>query len=215
MKELRRPRQLSLQTVQLNSLRTPGQSVLTGPQPEESEAVPTDDDAQLPEIWRAQLPETQPEPGSEADYHYIGKSMAVLTASYKSLRDEESKKQMIKASVALYEGLNPQNALEAALGATCVALTNSALGSFARGTDLPPECSAYKETEVRLGIRAAHALAELAKTLESIRGKRGNVQVGTVNVEAGGQAIVGTVETGVRADSDIGQSAPAKKKSPT
>ena len=52
---------------------------------------------------------------------------------------------------------------------------------------------------LRYGIKGAATLADLIKLYDSRRGKGGQtVTVGKVNVEAGGQAIVGNVETGDR-----------------
>lgn len=54
-------------------------------------------------------------------------------------------------------------------------------------------------------MKGANVVIQLVDALQRVRGNgRGNVSVGNVSVEAGGQAIVGTVQTGQRGRDDNG-----------
>ena len=77
-----------------------------------------------------------------------------------------------------------------------VGLFNASLVSISDGTrqNTPPQ---VRDINLRHGIKAATAVAELLKTLHDMRGgSQKSVSVGNVNVEAGGQAIVGNLKSG-------------------
>ena len=77
-----------------------------------------------------------------------------------------------------------------------VALSNATMNCFDRANW---GFERSRELNLRYGIKGAATFAGLAKLYDSRRGQGGQtVTVGKVNVEAGGQAIVGNVNSGDR-----------------
>ena len=215
MKELRRPRQSSLQTVQLNSLRTPGQSVLTGPQPEESEAVPTD--AQLPEALEAPVsekgaPPSQKQVSERPVYDTLMYDLIVKSTPW-TLRDlRPFDYDRGRASAKVYNTLRPQTALDAIACALLTALSNAVHDNLGRaGGNGVRE---VRDMELRNAFKGALVAEKLIGRIESLRSKHpGTVQVDNVRIEAGGMAILGHVETGAReSDSSTDQPVAPEKK---
>jgi hypothetical protein len=107
-------------------------------------------------------------------------------------------------SCALYRGIEPKNTIEAMMATLAVGLFNASLGCIADGTrqNTPPH---VRDLNLKHGIKAATAVADLLKTLHGMRGgSQKSVSVDEVNVEAGGQAIIGDVESGRQRRSDGG-----------
>jgi hypothetical protein len=76
-------------------------------------------------------------------------------------------------------------------------LTKANLDSLSQAALSPALYPQLRDLNLRHGIKAAAVAAELVKALDNRgRDKSEKVTVGKVNVEAGGQAIVGNVETG-------------------
>jgi hypothetical protein len=99
-----------------------------------------------------------------------------------------------ESSVRLFNELAPRNAVEGMLATLAVAAFNASLGAIADGSrqDIPPH---IRDLDLRRGLRGASIAANLITTYRDMRsGGRKSVSVGKVNVEAGGQAIVGHVE---------------------
>jgi hypothetical protein len=108
--------------------------------------------------------------------------------------DNERERQMMECSLALYAAIDPKDALESILARLAVAVTNASMDSFTRAalSGCWPEA---RDLNLRYGIKGAAAAAELVKALDQHRGRdRQSVTVGQVNVQKGGQAIVGNVE---------------------
>ena len=96
----------------------------------------------------------------------------------------------------LYRGLNPENTTEAMFATLAVGIFNSSLTAIAdgirQGTPLQ-----VRDINLRLGLKGATVAADLLKAFNELRnGSQKRVSVGAVNVEAGGQAIVGNVQSG-------------------
>ena len=98
-------------------------------------------------------------------------------------------------SYKLYQGLNPKNTHEAIIAAVKVALLNASLGCLAdaRREGTPPD---VRDMYLKHGINAATRLADLMERFGTKESGSRNIRVGNVNVEAGGQAIVGHVQAG-------------------
>jgi len=104
--------------------------------------------------------------------------------------------KLMDGAVALYLSLKPHDPVESILARLIVAGTNASLDCLARATKCDDSVRA-RETNLRHGLKGTMYVDSLIKSLETHRGKgRSNVTVGQVKVEAGGQAIVGNVETG-------------------
>jgi hypothetical protein len=94
--------------------------------------------------------------------------------------------------VALYRALEPDDPISSVLGRVFVATNNSVMSAYAR-IKYYGNAQAM-EINLRHAERGAKLLIALAEALTN-RGRSKNITVGSVTVEAGGQAFVGTVET--------------------
>ena len=102
-----------------------------------------------------------------------------------------------RATCDLYERLAPRDAHESILSLLAVSVTNASLDCLALAACVPPDNVPVRELNLRYGLKAATVAADLIKALEDRhREKSDKVSVGTVNVESGGQAIVGNVKSG-------------------
>jgi len=109
---------------------------------------------------------------------------------------KEAAKSAKDGAVALYIGLNPQDAIESIRCRLIVGGTNASMGCFVQAA-LCDQSPRARELNLRLGFQGSKVVDDLIKSLESGRGQgRAKVTVGNVNVEAGGQAIVGNIEPG-------------------
>ena len=82
------------------------------------------------------------------------------------------------------------------LATLAVGLFNSSLTAIAEGSR-PQAPLQVRDVNLRHGTRGAIATAELLQRLNRLQnGAEKAVQVGAVNVEAGGQAVVGNVALG-------------------
>jgi hypothetical protein len=101
------------------------------------------------------------------------------------------RQQLMDDAVLLYTEAAPQDAQESSLMRFIVAATNTGMECFARAASENASPLA-RETDLKLGIKVSLAVAELVKVLDNHRGQRlRNINVGQVNVQSGGQAVVG------------------------
>ena len=123
-------------------------------------------------------------------------------------------KRLGRGSISLYRALQPQNAQESIICSLFVGLHNASQTSLMRGISAP--LCQVREIDLKNGVKAALAALDLSKHLVTLRSGKplGTVQVGTVNIEAGAQAIVGHVETRVQEsdDNDSDRAVPVVKK---
>jgi hypothetical protein len=102
----------------------------------------------------------------------------------------------VDGSLALYLGLQPQNALQSILSTLIVNVSNATNECLFLAAKIPPSELQHRDINLRHAFRGAAEVTKLVDALERVRGNRqGNVNVGNVNVEPGGQAIVGTVQS--------------------
>lgn len=111
---------------------------------------------------------------------------------------EETKRTRILRAVELYESLKPTDGAEGMLAMQMVGTNDAALECLKRAA-LPNQTFAGRD----MALKHAHKLMTLyTKQLETLNKHRGKgqqkVTVEHVNVHAGGQAIVGSVEAGQR-----------------
>ena len=98
-------------------------------------------------------------------------------------------------SCELFEDLKPRNAIEAMIAAHAVGVFNASLALIAEGMTRETPFK-VRHSAIRHGFNGASVNVGLLKTLHHMqKGPDANVTVGSVNVKAGGQAIVGHVET--------------------
>ena len=106
------------------------------------------------------------------------------------------REQQIKAAIAMLEGIKPQGEIEGLLAAQMVA-THSAAMECLRRTMLPGQTFAARDQNLKHAAKLLAIYTRQVEVLDKHRGKgQQKVTVEYVNVEPGGQAIVGHVETG-------------------
>jgi hypothetical protein len=147
------------------------------------------------------LPAHQP-PGK---YHALALTHSFLTAPYQYIENDALRDPSVKGSIELYKGLQPNSALESVLASLIVGVSNASQDCLSQAARVAPEHVQHRDVNLRHALKGATVVTQLVEALERVRGNRsGNVSVGSVNVESGGQAIVGNLEAGQRGkDSDL------------
>jgi hypothetical protein len=123
------------------------------------------------------------------------KEIGELLFFHKDCSDDENHLQLVRA-LELYESLEPADGAEGMLAAQMVGAHFAALECLRRAA-IPDQSFASRD----IALRHAHKLMSLyTQQLAALNKHRGKgqqkVTVEYVNVESGGQAIVGAVETG-------------------
>jgi hypothetical protein len=91
----------------------------------------------------------------------------------------------------LYLELDPKNTIQAMIATLAITMFNTSATCLADGNlrNVPPQ---VRHINVRHGIDAGKVAAALLEKFQEMRdGSQNSLKVGRVNVEAGGQAIVG------------------------
>lgn len=123
----------------------------------------------------------------------------VLTAPYQYVKDDQVRGPSVDGSADLYMGLKPKNALESILGSLIISVSNATNDCLSQAARVPPTQIQLRDVNLRHALKGATVVTQLVDALERLRGNHpGNVTVGNVKVESGGQAIVGTVQSGRR-----------------
>ena len=142
------------------------------------------------------------QPMSVADpgrYHALGLTHCGLTAPYQYMKNNELSGRSGDGSLELYAGLEPKNALQSILASLIVGVSNATHDCLSLAARIPPQELQHRDVNLRHAFKGAAVVTQLADAFERVRGNRpGNLNVGKVNVESGGQAIVGTVQSGRR-----------------
>ena len=129
-------------------------------------------------------------------YQFLGLAHCALTSPYRYLQDDEWHREIRNGSLELYQGLEPKSALESVLASLIVDVSNATHDCLSLAARVQPDALQHRAINLRHAFKGATVVTQLVDTLERLRGNRpGNVSVGEVNVESGGQAIVGTVQT--------------------
>ncbi len=123
-------------------------------------------------------------------------------------KSEEEKLRLLVRAVELFESLAPREGAEGMLALQMVGTHHAALECLRRAM-IPGQLLPALEHNLRMAEKMMLLFAKQLETLNRHRGKgQQKVTVEHVNVEAGGQAIVGSVETGRHATAK-----PQKRKS--
>jgi hypothetical protein len=110
--------------------------------------------------------------------------------------DQEEKRIRINAAVDVLQEIKPQDAVEGMLAVQMVALHNAALECLRRAA-LPNQTPKCFDMNLRHAQRLTAGYLRQMEALDKRRGKgQQTLVVKYVNVEPGGQAVVGTVHTG-------------------
>jgi hypothetical protein len=117
----------------------------------------------------------------------------------------------LEEAVAAYKLMNPADPAESAICRLMIGITSAGMESLTRATG-GAQRHLTQETDLKLAMKAALTVTELIKTLDARRGRyQQTVNVGQVNVQSGGRAIVGNV--GQPKDGEKGgEAAPASSK---
>lgn len=108
-------------------------------------------------------------------------------------------------AINLYRSFNPSDGMESTLARLSVALTNSSIDCLSRG-NVPGISSAFRETELKLGVKLSSAVVEMLTLLDKHRQSSPHVTVGNVNVASGGRAIVGSVQSRAKSETESDES---------
>ena len=130
------------------------------------------------------------------DYHALGGLHCLLAAPYQHTQNGELSGRSVDGSFELYVGLKPQSALQSILSTLIVNVSNATNECLFLAAKIPPSELQHRDINLRHAFKGAAVVTQLVDALERVRGSRtGSVNVGNVNVESGGQAIVGTVQS--------------------
>jgi hypothetical protein len=135
--------------------------------------------------------------GEPQQYEFMVAAHLITAAPGRYLEGTKFEGSMGGASYELYQRLAPRDTLESILALLTVSVTNMSLDCLALAARVPPDYLEARELNLRYGLKAAEVVAQLIKAQDDRhREKPDKVSVGTVNVETGGQAIVGNVKSG-------------------
>jgi hypothetical protein len=110
----------------------------------------------------------------------------------------DQKFERIKSAVAMVEGIKPDGGIEGLLAAQMVATPNAAMDCLGRAM-IRGQTFEGRDQSLKHAAKLLSIYTRQVEVLDKRRGKgQQKVTVEYVNVEAGGQAIVGHVETGGR-----------------
>ncbi|WP_052955051.1 hypothetical protein [Microvirga vignae] len=125
----------------------------------------------------------------------IGLLKQVVRALWSPPAEEEDGSAAAVAAIAVLNEMKPQDIFEGQLASQMVGTHNAAMECLKRAAEAGQNTASY-EINMRL---AAKFFAIYLQQLDGLNRHRGKgspqVNVGAVNVQAGGQAIVGSVET--------------------
>jgi hypothetical protein len=127
-------------------------------------------------------------------YHGMAAAALVMSHPGQHVADPEFKELLASGPLDLYKSIKPIDALDSVLAMLLTAVTSTSLDCLAQAANLHPEQAKLRDLNLRLGFKGCTVANDLVKTLRG-REKLHKVTVGEVNVEAGGQAIVGNIES--------------------
>jgi hypothetical protein len=138
---------------------------------------------------------------ARGSYNSLALTHCFLTSPYQYFQHGEVRDPCAKGSIALYDGLHPQDALQSVLATLIVGVSNAANDCLSLAARIPPEAILDRDVYLRHAFKGAAVVTQLVEAFERVRGNRsGDVSVGNVNVQSGGQAIVGTVQSSQRSE---------------
>ena len=120
-------------------------------------------------------------------------SNQILNPIHSSLYDD---KQYIEGTLAMYRGIEPKDPLECMLAAQMVTVHNTVMECSRRAlhTDQTPH---GKDVDINHATKLMRTFTAQVETLKRYRtGGKQTIQVQHVNVNEGGQAIVGNIKGG-------------------
>ena len=105
---------------------------------------------------------------------------------------QESEEQLVESAEALYHDFRAADPIDSILAMLMCGISSMTMDAVLRGKRC--QTLEQREMELKSAARGALVVAELAKAYDGRRARdKQTVNVGQVNVEAGGQAVVGNV----------------------
>jgi hypothetical protein len=124
---------------------------------------------------------------------------------------EKDKENLFQSAIALLQGIKPTNEIEGMLASQMVATHSAALECLRRAM-IPSQSFAGFEQSMKHAAKLMLIYARQIDALNKHRGKgQQKVTVEYVNVEAGGQAVVGNLETAPNSSKSNDHTADAPK----
>jgi hypothetical protein len=134
--------------------------------------------------------------GSQSDTFNTVLANHVLNTLWLKSFDQEGQDKLRSASIAALTGIGPRDELEGMLAAQMVAAHNAAMECYRRAM-IPEQPFEGRKQALDYANKLSRTYTTLLEALNRHRGKgQQKVTVEHVHVHAGGQAIVGAVETG-------------------
>jgi hypothetical protein len=116
----------------------------------------------------------------------------LIAATVPATVASDSLEGLIQSAESLYYEFHAADPIDSNLAKVMCGISNMAMDSMSRA--LRSNSLEHRDLELKSATRAALALAELTKAYDGRRARnKPTVNVGQVNVEAGGQAVVGNV----------------------
>jgi hypothetical protein len=137
-----------------------------------------------------------------APMHMMAGMQAMMSAPGRWKDGERDKNLLAAGAVDLYRQLAPADAIETVLSMLIVGVSSASADCLAQAASTHPDYLERRDLNLRHGLKGAAVAADLIKALDARRGnpEPRNVTVRDVNVEAGAQAIIGSVEAPRRKD---------------
>jgi hypothetical protein len=134
--------------------------------------------------------------GSQSDTFNTVLANHVLNTLWLTSFDQEGQDKLRSASIAALTWIGPRDELEGMLAAQMVAAHNAAMECYRRAM-IPEQTHEGRKHALDYANKLSRTYTTLLEALNRHRGKgQQKVTVEHVHVHAGGQAIVGAVETG-------------------
>ncbi len=106
---------------------------------------------------------------------------------------EEEKKERVGSALSLMKQIEPQNELEGLLASQMIGVHETVMECLQQSR-LPAQTPAGRDTNLKHAVKFMGLFTKQLEALERLRGKgQQKMTVERVNVESGGQAIVGNV----------------------
>ena len=123
-------------------------------------------------------------------------SQITVAQGFSSGLEKKVRKKMMQANFQLIDGIKPQDEIEAMLAAQMVATHNTVISCVAFAMD-PKQTSHACDQYLKHAEKLMATYTRQMAALDKYRGKgQQKIRIEHVNVEAGGQAMVGHIETG-------------------
>ena len=105
---------------------------------------------------------------------------------------EQAEEALVESAEALYHDFHAADPIDSILATLMCGISSMTMDAISRGRRSPT--LEQRDMELKSAARGALVIAELTKAFDRHRGRgKQTVNVGQVNVEAGGQAVVGNV----------------------